>query len=153
VAGEACGLTEVVRIVARVTGQAQVSASGVYELGYHDVWCPKYRWPVLAGRVAARCKELIRAKASEHSWRMVALEIMPDHVRLFVKAHLSDSPSRIVNQFKGSTSRRLRAEFPHLPALWSRSSSAATVGAVSAETVRRHGGTQNEGPWQEERAR
>jgi putative transposase len=125
----------------------------MHEFGYLVVWCPKYRRPVLAGRVAARCKELIRAKASEHSWRMVVLEIMPDHVHLFVKAHLSDSPSRIVNQFKGSSSRRLRAEFPHLPTLWSRSYSAATVGAVSAETVRPYSGTQNERPWQEERAR
>ena len=119
-AGESRGLTEVVRIVARVTGQVQVSAGGVYEFGYHVAWCPRYRRPVLAGRVAARCKELTRAKASEHSWRMAALEIMPDHVRLFVRAHLSDSPSRIVNQFKGLSSRRLRAEFPHLPTLWSR---------------------------------
>jgi putative transposase len=153
VAGEACGLTEVVRIVARVTGQVQVSAGGVYEPRYHVVWCPKYRWPVLAGRVAARCRDLIRAKAGEPSWRIVAVEIMPDHVRLFVRAHLSDSPSPIANQFKGLTSRRLRAEFPHLPALWSRPYSAAMVGAVSAETVRRHGGTQNERPWREERAR
>jgi putative transposase len=125
----------------------------VYEFGYHVAWCPRYRRPVLAGRVAARCKDLIRAKASEHSWRMVALEIIPDLVRLLVRAHLSDSPSRIVNQFTGLTSRRLRAEFPHLSALWSRRYSAATVGAVSAETVRRHGGMQNERLWREERAR
>jgi putative transposase len=107
---------------------------------------------VLAGRVAARCRDLIRSKASEHSWRMVAVEIIPDLVRLLVRAHLSDSPSRIVNQFTGLTSRRHRAEFPRPPALWSRRYSAATVGAVSAETVRRHSGMQNERPWQEERA-
>ena len=148
-AGESCGLTEVVRIVARVTGQVQVSAGGVYEFGYHDAWCPRYRWPVLAGRVAARCKDLIRAKASEHSWRMVAVEIMPYHVRLLVRAHAS---SPIANQFTGLTSRRLRAEFPRPPALWSRPYSAATVGAVSAETVRRHSGMQNERLWREERA-
>jgi putative transposase len=81
----------------------------------------------------------------------VAVEIMPDHVRLFVRAHASDSPSPIANQFKGLTSRRLRAEFPRPPTLWSRPYSAATVGAT--ETVRRHGGTQNERTWQEERAR
>jgi putative transposase len=153
VAGDSRGLTEVVRIVARVTGQVQVSAGGVYEFGYHVAWCPRYRRPILAGRVAARCKELTPAKASEHSWRMVALEIIPDHVRMFVRTHLSDSSSRIANQFKELSSRRLRAEFPHLPTLWSRPYFAATVGAVSAETVRRHGGTQNERPWQEERAR
>jgi putative transposase len=140
VARESRGLTEVVRIVARVTGQVQVSAGGVYEFGYHVAWCPRYRRPVLAGRVAARCKEL-------------TLEIIPDHVRMFVRAHLSDSPSRIANQFKGLSSRRLRAEFPQLPTLWSRPYFAATVGAASAETVRRHGGTQNQRPWQEERAR
>jgi putative transposase len=146
-----------VRIVACVTGQVQGSAGGVYELGYHLLWWPRYQRPVLAAWVAVRCKELIRAKAGEHNWRIVALEIMPDHVRLFVKAHSSDSPSRIVNQLNGFTSRRLRAEFPHrqscLPTLWSRSYSEAGVGALSAETLRRHGGTQNQRPWRKERVR
>jgi REP-associated tyrosine transposase len=140
-----------------MTGQVQVSAGGVYGLGYRVVWCPKYRRPIRACRVAARCKELIRAKASEHSWRIVALEIMPEHVCLLVKAHPSGSPSRTANQFKGFTSQQLRAEFPHLrfrlPTLWSRPYFAAMVGAVSAETVRRYGGTQNERPWREGRPR
>ena len=144
------------RIVARVTGQVHVSTGGVDELGYHVVWCPRSRRPVLAGRGTVRCKELIRAKASEHSWRIAALEILPDHVRLLVKAHPSDSPSRIANLFNGFTSWWLRAEFPHLrsrpPILWYRSYSAATVGVV-AETVRRYGGIQNERPWREGWAR
>jgi len=42
-------------------------------------------------------------------YRMMALEIMPDHVHLFVKAHRSDSPSRIADPFKGFSSR-LRAD-------------------------------------------
>jgi len=125
----------------------------MYELGYRLVWWPRYQRPVLAAWVAVRCKELIRAKASEHNWRIVALEIMPDHVRLFVKAHPSDSPSRIANQPNGFTSRRLRAEFPHLPTLWSRSYSEAGVGAVSAETVRLYCDTQNEWQWRKERVR
>jgi putative transposase len=56
---------------------------------------------------------------------MVTLAVMPDAVHLFVKAHPSDSPSRIASQFKGFTSQRLRADFPHLWSrlrpLWSRS--------------------------------
>ena len=140
-----------------MTGQVQVSAGGVYEFGYRVVRCPKYRRPILAGRVAARCKELIRAKASQHSWRIVALEMTPERVCLLVKAHPSGSPSRTASQFKGFTSRQLRAEFSHLrfrlPTLWSRPYFAAMVGAVSAETVRRYGGTQNERLWREGRAR
>jgi putative transposase len=144
-------------MVACVTWQVRVSAGGVCGLGYHVVWCPKYRRPVLAGPVAAGGEQLIRARASEHGWPIVALEIMPDHVNLVVKAHPSDSPSHVASQFKGLTSRRLRTELPHLrsrlPALWSRSYVAATVGAVSAEAVRWYIGTQNERPWRKERPR
>lgn len=123
----------------------------MYDLGFHVVWCPKYRRPVLVDRVRTRCDELIRAKCAEHDWAIVALEIMPDHVHLFVKTHLTDSPAYIANQLKGFTSRMLRQEFPglksRLPTLWSRSYFAATVGAVSADTVQQYIDTQYERPW------
>ncbi|HYZ57275.1 MAG TPA: IS200/IS605 family transposase [Streptosporangiaceae bacterium] len=135
----------------------RVSAGGVYDLGLHVVWCPKYRRPVLTGPVAARLQELIDAKAAEHGWRIVACEIMPDHVHLFVKTGPQDAPSYVANQFKGSTSRILRAEFPHLrsrlPTLWSRSFFVSSVGAVSAATVQRYIDTQYEQPWRKEKAR
>ena len=79
---------------------------------------------------------------------------MPDHVQLFVKTHPADSPSHVANQFKGWTSRVLRAEFPHLrsrlPTLWSRSYFVVTVGAVSASAVRRYIDTQYERPRRKE---
>jgi len=62
----------------------------------------------------------------------------------------------VANQFKGFTSRYLRQEFPvlwsKLPTLWSRSYFVASVGAVSAETVRRYIDTQYERPWRKTRA-
>ena len=101
-----------------------------------------------------RCEELIREKAAEHGWRIIALEIMPDHIHLFVKTRTKDSPSFVANQFKGFTSRTLRSEFPsltsRLPTLWSRSYFVASVGAVSADTVERYIDTQYERPWQKE---
>jgi putative transposase len=140
-----------------MTRALQVSPGGVHDLGYHVVWCPKYRRAVLAGAVAGRCRELIGEKCAEHGWRIVALEVMPDHVHLFVKARPKDSPSYVANQLKGFTSRRLREEFPHLrsrlPTLWSRSFFVASVGAVSAATVQRYIDTQYERPWRKERAR
>lgn len=135
----------------------QISTGGVYDLGLHVVWCPKFRRPVLTGAVAQRLRELIEAKAAEHDWRIVALEVMPDHVHLFVKTRPKDPPSYVANQFKGMTSRVLRQEFPHLrsrlPTLWSRSFFVASVGAVSAATVQRYIDTQYERPWRKERAR
>jgi putative transposase len=135
--------------------EVQVSAGAAYDLGYHVVWCPKYRRPVLGGRAGQRCRELIEEKCAERGWRIVACEVMPDHVHLFVKAHPRDSPAFIANQLKGFTSRRLREEFPslrsRLPTLWSRSYFAASAGAVSAATVQRYIDTQYERPWRKER--
>jgi putative transposase len=145
------------RIVARVAREVQVSAGEVRDLVYHVVWCPKYRRRFLADRVAARCEGLNRTKASEYGWRIMALEIMPDHVHLFVKAHRSDSSSPAASQFKGCTSRRLRADCPHLRsrllARWSWPYFAVMAGTVSAEAVRRYTGTQHGGTWRKERVR
>ena len=126
-------------------------AGGVYDLGLHVVWCPKYRRPVLTGPVAARCDELIRQVCAERGWEIVALQVMPDHVHLFVKPDPKTAPSAVAGRVKGRTSRVLRQEFPELrrrlPTLWSSSYFAASVGAVSASTVQRYIDTQYERPW------
>jgi|SRR5947207_13264155 len=136
--------------------EVQVYAGGEHNLGHQFVWRPKHRRPVLADPVRDRCEALIRAKAAERGWRIITLEIMPDHVHLFVKGHPNHSPSCLANQVKGCTSHVLHAEFGHLgsrlPTLWWKSYFAATVGAVSA-AVRRYIDTQYEWPWRKERAR
>ena len=133
----------------------RVSPGGVHDLGHHVVWCPKYRRLVLTDRVKDRRAELIRAKAGEYGWRVVALEIMPDYVHMFGKAHPADSPSYVANQFKGFTSRMLRCEFAHLrsrlPTLWPRSYFAA--GTAPTARVERCCGAQCERPWRTEAQR
>jgi putative transposase len=70
---------------------------------------------------------------------MEALEIMPDHVHLFVSFDPRYAVAEIVNRLKGITSRNMRAEFRELrsriPTLGSRSYYAGTVGQVSEATV------------------
>jgi len=118
------------------------NARAVFTLKYHLVWCPKYRKPLLVGPVAARLKELLEGKAAEIGATIHALEIMPDHVHLFVESDPTRAPANIARQFKGMTSRILRLEFPplrsRLPALWSRSYYIGSVGHVSAATVQRY---------------
>jgi putative transposase len=118
------------------------NAGAVFSLKYHMVWCPKYRRPVLTPPVDGRLKQLIRDIAREHEFTVHEMEVMPDHVHLFVESDPTRSVAEIVNRFKGVTSRLLRREFPHLrsrlPTLWSRSYYAGTVGHVSEATVRRY---------------
>lgn len=61
-------------------------AGGVSTLHYHFVWCPKYRRKVLQGAIAARLKALLHEKAEALGVTVEGLEVLPDHVHLFVTA-------------------------------------------------------------------
>jgi putative transposase len=120
----------------------RTNAGVVFSLKYHLVWCPKYRRKVLVAPVDARLKELIAEIAAEHEMTVHALEVMPDHVHLFVEADPTLCVAEIVNRIKGRSSRVLRQEFAglrsRLPTLWSRSYYAGSVGAVSEGVVQRY---------------
>lgn len=129
-----------------MTRRYSKNAGAVFSLKYHIVWCSKYRRNVLAPPVDARLKEVIADVTAEHGWIIHALEVMPEHVHLFVEADPGLCVAEIVNRIKGASSRILRAEFSslrtRLPTLWSRSYFAGTTGNVSAETIQRYIETQ-----------
>ena len=118
------------------------SNTSVYNIGYHLIWCPKYRRKVLIGRIENRLKGLLRMKAEELGLNIEKLEVLPDHVHLFVKADPTCPPQWIVQQLKGYTSHELRNEFPELksklPSLWTRSYYCESVGHISEATIKRY---------------
>lgn len=113
----------------------------VFNLGYHIIWCPKYRRGVLVGQVETRLKALLRQKADEIDVAIEILEVTPDHVHIFVKTKPTNAPHYVVQQLKGFTSNILRSEFPHLlkmPSLWTRSYYCESVGHISEQSIRRY---------------
>lgn len=118
------------------------NAGAVFSLKYHLVFCPKYRKAVLRGNVEARLKTLLTEKAQALHITVHTMEVMPDHVHLFVESDPGMAPAKIAAQLKGYTSRVLRQEFQHLrsqlPSLWSRSYYIGSVGHMSEATVRRY---------------
>ena len=94
------------------------------------------------GAIAQRLEELLREKSEELGFTVQALEIMPDHVHLFLEHDPRMGIAEIINRLKGYTSKTMRTEFPslcsRLPTLWSRSYYAGSVGHVSDETVRKY---------------
>jgi putative transposase len=125
-----------------VDNRYTVNAGSVFSLKYHLVWCPKYRKRILVDVLAKRLRGLLYQKAKEIEAEIQALEIMPDHVHLFVASDPTMAPARLAAQFKGFTSHQLREEFPwlksYLPSLWSRSYYIGSLGAVSKATVKRY---------------
>lgn len=118
------------------------SNKAVYNIGYHLIWCPKYRRKVLVGDVEVRLRELFLERANEIDISIEQMEVMPDHVHLFVKSPPTLAPHYIVQQLKGASSRILRDEFPHLrsrlPTLWTRSYYCESVGHISEDTIRKY---------------
>lgn len=103
----------------------KTSSTSVYNLGYHLIWCLKYRRKVLIGDIESRLKELLLEKADELGLVIEEMETVPNHVHLFVKTEPTDAPHFIVGQLKSYTSFHLRNEFTQLksklPTLWTRS--------------------------------
>ena len=118
---------------------------GVYDLKYHLVWIPKYRKSLLLGSIEKRLKELFYEIAEEHDFEILAMELMPDHVHLFVSAAPKWAPGKIVSIFETITSKIIFEEFPQVKKklwgghLWDAGYYAASVGdKVTADMVRKY---------------
>ena len=120
----------------------QRNKGSFYNVAYHIIWCPKYRRPVLVDDVAIRLKILLYEQAAKYGWIIEAMEVMPDHLHVFIKANPIDPVARIVAQLKGYTSHVLRNEFSHLktklPTLWTRSYYVETIGHISESTIKKY---------------
>jgi putative transposase len=122
-------------------------ATSVSLINYHFVWCPKYRRQVLGGAVKMQLETLIGQVATELDCEVLALEVMADHVHLFLSCPPTLAPCQIVFRVKGRASCILRQECPHLrrlPSLLTRSYFVGMAGNVSADTIRHYIEIQNQ---------
>lgn len=120
----------------------RTSRTTVTNLGYHIVWCTKYRRKVINDELGEYLKTKIREKCAEQSWEIESVEAMFDHVHIHLRAKPTDSVAYIVAQLKGYTSREMKNKYPwlrkRLPSLWTRSYYAESVGIVSVDRINRY---------------
>jgi putative transposase len=115
-----------------------------YNINYHIVWIPKYRKKLLANqRVKEVLTDILKGQSEQRGWKVLALEIMPDHLHLFLSVPPSIAVADVVNLLKGNTSRQLRLVFPFLKqvvrkSLWARGYYVSTAGFVSQMQVRKY---------------
>ncbi len=120
-------------------------SSAVYNVNYPFIWCPKYRKQILeeAG-IKEFLEDQIYTIAATKECEVLALEVMPDHIHLFISTTPFESPTGIVKVLKGVTALRLFKKFPELRnkywkgKLWSPSYYVGTAGHVSAETIQKY---------------
>jgi len=98
----------------------------------------------LTGVVADRITVLIEAICAENDWPVIAKEIQPDHIHLFLTIPPALAVATAIKILKGTTARKLFLEFPELKEkllgghLWAPSYYVGTAGNVSAETIQRY---------------
>ena len=111
---------------------------------YHLVWIPKYRKRVLKGDIANRIMELLHECADMNRWKIEELSIQEDHVHVLVQMRPEISVSKMVQLFKGRSSRVIRAEFPELEeflwgkSFWADGYFAETSGQVNEQKIREY---------------
>lgn len=114
----------------------------VYEINYHLVWCPKFRRPVLAGKVGEYLYKIMPSIVESIGGEMLNLSVQDDHVHLFASFPPTLAVSQIMHRVKGASSRQLRETFPHLksqlPSLWTYSYFVGTAGRVSTKTIQKY---------------
>ena len=113
-----------------------------YEIEYHIVWTTKYRYRVLMGRIAERCREIIRQSCNSMGINIMKGSIGKDHVHILVSCPPNISASKIIQELKGRTSRVLLSEYKELRKrywgqhLWAEGYFCRSVGDVSKEVVK-----------------
>ena len=94
---------------------------------------------------------IIKGQTEDMKCELLALEIMPDHIHIFIGARPTSTPSKIVNQIKGNTSRQIRLIFNDIrylgyekhygtgfDSLWADGYYCGSAGHVSQESVKRY---------------
>jgi len=92
----------------------------VFDIKYHLVWIPKYRRKVLVGEVAEYTKEMLQRIADEYGFWVDTMEVMEDHVHVFLEVPPKFSPAEVVQILKSVSAREVFKKFRRLRReLWS----------------------------------
>jgi len=117
----------------------------VYDLKYHLVWIPKYRKHILDKEVSGYIKDMFEKIAEEYEFRIDTMEVMEDHVHVFVEVPPRYSPARVVQVMKSISAREVFKKFPDLRKqfwageLWNDGYFVRSVGdKVTADIIRKY---------------
>lgn len=114
-----------------------------YLTQYHIIWCPKFRFSVLQNGVDDTLKQILSDICNKYKYIIKALEVMPDHIHIFVDCSQTVAPCDIARTLKSISAIELFKVYPQLKRfyarcgkLWSSGYFVSTVGYRSEETVK-----------------
>ncbi|MCM1232602.1 MAG: IS200/IS605 family transposase [Ruminococcus flavefaciens] len=116
-----------------------------YLTQYHIIWCPKFRFPVLKNGMDSTLKSILTDICGRYGYRIKSLEVMPDHIHIFVDCPQTVAPCDIARTLKSLSAIEMFRAFPGLKrfyakagVLWSAGYFVSTVGHISEATVKKY---------------
>ena len=115
-----------------------------YNLHVHLVFITKYRKKVLADNHRQYFKEVVAEICKDFGAELKECNGEGDHVHMLIQYPPTVQLSKMVNNLKSVTSRRMRANFIDLraaynkPVLWSRSYFAGSCGGAPLEIIKQY---------------
>jgi len=118
------------------------SKHSVGQNAYHLVWKTKYAVALFKSQAYRKvCEGAIHQVALNYHFRIYELQVMPDHVHLFVELPPTMTVSKAFQLFKGVSSRMLRRQFSYLRGykhLWSPGKFFRSVGNVTVDVIQNY---------------
>ena len=107
---------------------------------YHIVWTPKYRKNFLNGLIKYHVEKSLKYKAKDIKVDIENMEVMPDHVHLFVNIPVTLSISKVVHQLKGYSSfeTRKKLNLYKCKSFWSSGYFCESVGHISESVIKKY---------------
>ncbi|BBL63246.1 hypothetical protein MmazTMA_02230 [Methanosarcina mazei] len=88
---------------------------GYGQITYHIVLVPKYRYSIFYNkRIKKDCELIFSNICTKNGYKIHAMEVVNNHVHLFLEFHPSNSLSEVIQYLKGGSSYRLFKLHPDL---------------------------------------
>ena len=100
---------------------------------------------MLTGAVEVFMKGLLAQICATEGWEIGAIEVMPDHIHLFISTPPTEAPTTVIRVLKSITAIATFEKFPLLKkrafwgsGLWSKGYYVGTAGTVTAQTIQNY---------------
>jgi len=115
----------------------------LWECKYHLVWCPKYRFQILAGDVGRSVRSIIRQLCEWKRLEIIAGNVQKDHIHLVITIPPKYSVSEVVGFLKGKSAIKMFEQHTQLRQrywgrhFWARGYCVSTVG-LEEERIKKY---------------
>lgn len=116
-----------------------------YLTQYHIIWCPKFRFSILQNGVDNVLKQIISDICKKYHYTIRAIEVMPDHIHIFIDCPQTVAPCDVVRTLKSISAIQLFKIYPKLKnfyarcgKLWSNGYFVSTVGHINEATIKKY---------------